>query len=124
MFFLKKLIIILLSYLILAGNMITTSHLTPDNDIVLGRNIYNDRCKVCHGEQGDGKTFSANVLMPPPKNFTAKNTKEKLTRSRMIHAITHGQPNTAMMAWEKVLNEQEIYSVVSYIRKELMKLND
>ena len=124
MFLRKKTTASIIGYLILAGNTIAANHLTPNNDTVLGKKIYHDRCKACHGNRGDGKTFAANALYPPPKNFTAKNTKAELTRARMIRSITKGRPNTAMMPWEKVLSKQEIHSVVSYIRKELMRFKD
>ena len=120
----KKIIARTLGYLMLATNTIAANHLTPNNDTVLGKKIYHDRCKACHGNRGDGKTFASNALYPPPKNFTGKNTKAELTRARMIRSITKGRPNTAMMPWEKVLSKQEIHSVVSYIRKELMRLKD
>ena len=120
----KKNIVRILGYLVLVGNTIAANHLTPNSNIVLGKKIYHDRCRACHGERGDGKTFAANVLFPPPKNFIAKNTKAELTRTRMIRSITQGRPNTAMMAWENVLSEQEILLVVGYIRKELMGLKD
>ena len=120
----KKFMARILSYLILAGTMIAASHLTLDSSIALGKKIYHDRCKACHGDRGDGKTFAANALFPPPKNFTVKNPKEKLTRKQMIRSITEGRPNTAMMPWEKVLSKQEIHSVVSYIRIELMRFKD
>ena len=124
MFLRKKNIARVLGYLILAGNTTAANHLNLSSNTVLGGEIYHDRCEVCHGGRGDGKTFAANALYPPPKNFTAKNTKAELTRARMIRSITKGRPNTAMMPWEKVLSKQEIHSVVSYIRKELMRLKD
>jgi len=120
----KKILVRILGYLILAGNTIAANHLTPNNDIVLGKKIYHDRCKACHGNRGDGKTFAANVLFPPPKNFASKNTKAELTRTRMVRSITQGRPDTAMMPWKNVLSEQEVHLVVSYIRKELMGLKD
>ena len=124
MFFRKKNIVRILGYLILAGNTIAANHFTQNSNIVLGEKIYHDRCKACHGNRGDGKTFAANALYPPPKNFTAKNTKAELTRARMIRSITKGRPNTAMMPWEKVLSEQEIHSVVNYIRQALMRFKE
>ena len=124
MLFRNKIIIHILGCLILAGNAIAANHHAPNNDVTLGKKIYHDRCKACHGDRGDGKTFAANALFPPPKNFVAKNTKEKLTREQMIRSVIKGRSNTAMMSWRGVLSEQEIRSVVSYIRKELMKLKE
>ncbi len=86
-----------------------------------GRDIFYKHCKACHGDKGDGKTFAANVLSPPPKNFTAEKSKKELTEERMIHSVTKGRKGTAMMPWETNLTKKEIRSVVHYIRKKLMR---
>jgi len=109
-------------FLILSLSTIAASHHTPNGSIALGEGVYHERCEACHGKQGDGKTFAANALFPPPKNFTSKSTKIELSFKRMIHSVTKGRPNTAMMPWENVLNKQEIISVVNYIRQRFMNL--
>jgi len=91
-------------------------------DLETGRDIFYKHCKACHGDKGDGRTFAANVLNPPPKNFTAENSKKELTEERMIHSVTKGRKGTAMMPWESNLTQAEIQAVVHYIRKKLMKL--
>ena len=110
----------ILGFLILSLSTIAASHHVPTSDIALGKKIYHERCKVCHGNLGDGKTFAANALFPPPKNFTSKSTEMELSLKRMIRSITKGRPNTAMMPWENVLSEQEILSVANYIRQRFM----
>ena len=110
--------------LIIAGIILAANHRTPINTKIMGQKIYLERCKTCHGVQGDGKTFAANVLFPPPRNFIEKNNVSKLTFKRMIRSVTEGRPNTAMMAWKEVLTKQEIHSVVLYTRKELMRLKE
>ncbi len=109
-----------LGFLILSLSTIAASHHVPNSSIALGKKIYHGRCEACHGNQGDGKTFAANSLFPPPKNFTSKSTKTELSFKRMIRSVTKGRPNTAMMPWENVLNKQEIISVVNYIRQRFM----
>lgn len=94
----------------------------PDPVIEEGANIYQNRCKVCHGENGDGQTFAANVLDPPPKNFTSKQSRQELTEERMIQSVTRGRPGTAMMPWENNLTTKQIRAVVHYIRHRFMKL--
>ena len=91
-------------------------------DLETGRDIFYKHCKACHGDKGNGKTFAANVLNPPPKNFTSEKTKKELTEERMIHSVTKGRKGTAMMPWESNLTQIEIQAVVHYIRKELMKV--
>ena len=120
----RKILFHTISYLLMGSFLMAANHHTPDNDIAEGKKIYHDRCKVCHGDHGDGKTFAANALYPSPKNFTAKESKEELTRERMIRSVTKGRPKTAMMPWKNVLTEQEISSVVSYIRQELMRVQE
>ena len=91
-------------------------------DFETGRDIFFKHCRACHGDKGDGKTFAANVLNPPPKNFTSENSKQELTEDRMIQSVTEGRKDTAMMPWKSRLTQQEIHAVVLYIRKNLMQL--
>ena len=92
-------------------------------DLESGRDIFHKHCQACHGDKGDGQTFAANVLNPPPKNFTAKESKKELTEERMIRSVSQGRKGTAMMPWESRLTAEEIRAVVGYIRKKLMGLS-
>ncbi|MBC8288219.1 MAG: cytochrome c [Nitrospinae bacterium] len=91
-------------------------------DLETGRDIFHKHCQACHGDKGDGKTFAANALNPPPKNFTSEKSKKELTEKRMIQSVTEGRKGTAMMPWKSNLSQKEIRAVVSYIRQKLMKL--
>ena len=93
-------------------------------ELETGRDIFYKYCKACHGDRGDGKTFAANVLNPPPKNFTTNASKKELTEQRMIRSITQGRKNTAMMPWQSRLTKEEIRAVVHYIRKKLMQIRN
>tara|TARA_B100000686_G_scaffold285750_1_gene310106 strand:- start:66 stop:407 length:342 start_codon:yes stop_codon:yes gene_type:complete len=93
-----------------------------NNVIELGRKIYIQRCKVCHGIKGNVNPFAAAVLGPPPRNFTSENSGKNLTEERMIRSATNGRPGTAMMPWKNILSPEEIHAVIYYIRKEIMKL--
>ena len=88
----------------------------------IGRDIFFKHCKACHGSKGDGKTFAANVLNPPPKNFVSEKSKQELTEKRMIRSVSEGRKGTAMMPWRSRLTSTEIRAVVSYIRFSLMGL--
>ena len=110
----------ILGFLFFSLSTIAASHHIPTSDIALGKKIYHERCEVCHGNLGDGKTFAANALFPPPKNFTSKSIKTELSLKKMVRSVTKGRPNTAMMPWENILSEQEILSVVNYIRQKFM----
>jgi mono/diheme cytochrome c family protein len=106
--------------LLLPGWLVTASPDPAQPDLELGKKIYTERCKVCHGIKGNGKSFAANALNPPPKNFTSPQSKKQLTKKRMIDSATNGRPGTAMMPWKDNLTQEEIRAVVHFIRKEFM----
>ncbi len=116
-----KILSVALFLIFISGPLLPKAFANPA-DLEIGRDIFYKHCKACHGDKGDGKTFAANVLNPPPKNFTAEKSKKELSEERMIHSITKGRKGTAMMPWESNLTKKEIRSVVSYIRKKLMQL--
>ena len=109
--------------LALSGWLAASSH-TPPPEPALGKKIYEDRCKVCHGVRGDSNPFTASVLNPPPRNFTNEAAKKELSRERMIRSATEGRPGTAMMPWKNILSKEEIQAVVDYIRRDIMRLKD
>ncbi|MFL6572789.1 MAG: c-type cytochrome [Burkholderiales bacterium] len=77
--------------------------------------IYHNYCSVCHGDRGDGRSRARNSLNPPPADFTGPQARETFTRARMILALQHGRPGTAMTAWTTQLSQKEIEAVVDYI---------
>ncbi len=103
--------------------IIFTTFLADQPDLEIGKEIYKERCKVCHGEKGNVNPFAASVLSPPPRNFTLEKSKQELSKNRMIRSVTEGRPGTAMMPWKNILTRVEILSVVGYIRKNLMNVN-
>ena len=120
----RKIFFRAVGYLLLGSGLIAANHHSPTTDLELGKKIYSDRCKACHGDRGDGQTFAANALNPPPKNFTTVTSRRELTRKRMTRSITQGRPGTAMMPWKDVLSLNEIKAVVGYIRMALMGLGE
>lgn len=96
----------------------------PSADLETGKKVYINICQVCHGERGDGQTFVANALNPPPRNFTSETSRKELSRARMIRSITNGRPGTAMMPWKSRLGAGDIHAVVDFIRYEFMGLRE
>ncbi len=82
----------------------------------LGERVYLNNCAVCHGDKGAGAMWTQASLNPPPRNFTSEETRQELTRERMITSVTYGRPDTAMMSFKKRLSDQEITAVVDYVR--------
>ncbi len=86
-----------------------------------GRELYEEHCRVCHGDRGNGATWTNSVLNPPPRNFTSPQARRILTRKRMLASVTFGRKNTAMMSFSSRLPEEDIFAVVDYIRQVFMK---
>ncbi|MFZ3092165.1 MAG: cytochrome c [Nitrospirota bacterium] len=84
--------------------------------IAKGREIYNFRCYICHAYAGDGKTLAANVLAPRPRNFTDPAEMKGIDNRRMFLSIKNGRQGTAMESFREILTDEEIESVVAFIR--------
>jgi mono/diheme cytochrome c family protein len=81
-----------------------------------GQQLYKRHCAACHGDHGNGATWAHNSLNPPPRDFTAPAAREDLSRERMLLSVTYGRPGTAMMPFKGRMTEQEIGTVVDYVR--------
>lgn len=85
-----------------------------------GKSIYALTCSVCHGEDGAGAVWGQTSLNPPPVNFRLQDHTRDLPRERMIHSVSNGRPGTAMTAFKTQLSQDDIESVVDYIREAFM----
>ncbi len=86
-----------------------------------GKKLYEENCRVCHGDRGNGATWTNSVLNPPPRNFTSPQARRILTRKRMLASVTYGRKQTAMMGFANRLSETDVHDVVDYIRATFMK---
>jgi len=87
-----------------------------------GRDIYKRNCSACHGDKGNGSTWTQNGLNPPPRDFTSDEARQLLNRERMIASVTYGREGTAMMPFNSRLSAEEIVTVVDYIRGDFMRV--
>ena len=86
--------------------------------------IYAQRCRGCHGEEGDGLGPAAERLNPPPRDFTLGMYKFKSSgfeeflpnEEDLLRMIRDGMPGTAMPAWGDVLSDQEMADLVVFIK--------
>ncbi len=89
--------------------------------VALGKKIFEENCRVCHGDRGNGAAWTNTVLDPPPRNFTSPQSRRILTRERMLASVTHGRKGTAMMSFSNRLSSSEINAVVDFISATFMK---
>jgi DMSO reductase family type II enzyme heme b subunit len=91
--------------------------------VELGKAVYEKRCLGCHGEKGAGDGPAASRFKPVPRDFTKGLFKYKTTPhgsvptdDDLIRTVTNGLPGTGMPAWKSIIKENQIRSVVQYIK--------
>ena len=89
----------------------------------LGKRVYFKRCVWCHGVEGGGDGPSADRLFTRPRNFIQGTFKIRWTDSgelpldrNLIDTVKNGLPGSAMPPWGEVLSEDEITSVVQFVK--------
>jgi len=95
------------------SNVNGTSTTTKDEKKTVsakGRSIYNDKCLVCHGAKGDGKTEVAENLDPKPPDFA----RLKIGLSQLVGFIANGK-GEQMPAYKDELSGEEIKEAAGYV---------
>ncbi len=77
-----------------------------------GKEIYENKCALCHGTKGDGKGPASAGLSPKPTNFKESHG-EKMTDGEHFWKIATGRG--AMPSYAKDLTEEERWHVINYI---------
>jgi mono/diheme cytochrome c family protein len=80
-----------------------------------GAAIYGN-CSMCHGADGWGLGRSGLKLQPPPANFREPRRLYNRTEAHLREVLHHGIYGSAMPPWGDKLNDNEINTVVAYLR--------
>ncbi len=86
--------------------------LSEAKDIYLGKGI----CSTCHGNGGRGDGAGGASFNPPPRDFTDMSWQKARTDGEIFWAITKGT-DYGMIAFEDMLNAEERWMLVNYIRE-------
>lgn len=79
----------------------------------IGQKVYEDKCLVCHGKTGNGKTEAAEFLDPKPPDFSSSSYKS--TFNQIVDFIHKGK-GEQMPAYKDELNDIETKEVARYIQ--------
>ena len=87
-----------------------------------GRHVYQRYCISCHGENGDGRGYSAQWLNPQPRDFTRAVFKCRSTPSGtlpvdddLLRSLREGLYHTNMPSWA-VLGDANLRDVTEYLK--------
>jgi len=88
-----------------------------------GRHVYDQNCAACHGVEGDGKGDAAAFLLPKPRDFVKANYRLRSTPTGrlptdvdLFRSVSLGMPGTPMPPWKHILDENDRWAVVEYIK--------
>ena len=86
-----------------------------DTDLMRGRQVYLQRCWMCHGDAGQGEGPDGKHLSPVPANFTEPDPK-KFPDSEWYWKVSHGIGNAAMPQWRLLLSEEDRWAAIKYVK--------
>ena len=88
-----------------------------------GKENYFKYCVHCHGKEGEGNGRASKYINPQPRELSQGVFKFHSTKTNtlpldedIIRTIKGGVPGTAMPAWGKILSDETINSLVTYIK--------
>jgi len=82
-------------------------------DVFAGQDLYKQKCEVCHGYDGSGKTDAGAGLYPQPLDLQGPEVK-RATDGELFYFIRNGIRNTAMPGWQ--MPDQDTWRLVVFIR--------
>ncbi len=93
-----------------------------DKYVAKGHKIFSRFCASCHGEGGNGDGYNAANLDPAPRDLTdgEEDYMAKLSNDEIYEVLELGgygvDLSAGMPVWGKVFSEEELWSLVAYIR--------
>ncbi|MFK5986306.1 MAG: c-type cytochrome [Pseudomonadota bacterium] len=97
--------------------------LETERATMTGKDLYDLRCLVCHGEQGAGDGVAADSLYPRPRDFTLGLFKYKTSPGTLpvrdedlFNTIKFGLTGTGMPGWKKLMTDEQIKSLIPVLK--------
>ena len=88
--------------------------------VAAGQEIFVTNCVTCHGPEGAGDGDAAAGLDPKPADLGDNEMMSTLTDGYLFWRVSKGGAmetfNSAMVAWEGSLTEEQRWQVISYVR--------
>ncbi len=79
-----------------------------------GRQIFLERCALCHGKDADGHGRRRKGLSSPPPSFRQDQWRESVTPEHVFAIVSEGKQGTSMPGFPSLTKEQK-WDVVAYV---------
>jgi len=98
--------------------VLCTIHTVYGSDYSEGKALYEEKCMICHGQNGKGDGPAAAALSPPPKDFNRPEFwNQKDVDQVIINQVKKGKG--AMPAFS--LSDDEIKAIIGFMSKTFKK---
>jgi cytochrome c553 len=94
---------------------VSNPFVADEESLAAGAVLFATNCAICHGETGEGDGPAAAGLEKAPSDMHEGHVQEN-TDGALFYIISHGKPDTPMPAWDNVLDEDERWHVVNFLR--------
>jgi len=102
---------------IIVGNKSQTNPLPYNQDnLIAGKEAFGHYCVACHGLDGQGTGVPFAAAMSPPMPSLASPEVQTYTDGQLKWVIDNGIWPSGMPASKGILNDDEIWSIVIYLR--------
>jgi predicted CXXCH cytochrome family protein len=82
-------------------------------DVDAGRAVYSQKCEICHGYDGGGKSEIGSGQYPHPPDLRSAAV-QKMTDGELFYHLKNGIRHTGMPAW--TLPDRKLWQVTAYLR--------
>ena len=79
-----------------------------------GAVVFKTYCASCHGDTGHGDGSAGMYLQPKPANLALLSS--SVADDFLYWRINTGKEGTSMPAWKGVLDDQQIWQIIAFIR--------
>jgi copper transport protein len=89
---------------------------TDAASITAGQALYQENCEPCHGPQGKGDGPAGLALNPHPADLSVHAAPGLHSDYKLYDWITNGYPGSAMPAFGKLLDDEQRWQLVNFLR--------
>ena len=81
-----------------------------------GESLFQKNCAFCHAADATGKNWIGSFLDKAPRDLT-QDFINNLSQEQLVTMIQRGVPGSSMPAWKNVMSEEQIISIVAYLKR-------